>query len=98
MIWQIALDIIQDVRGSIAMYMFIIEESVQTVGMACYLSWKQGEKEKARDLASWAIANVIEPALDFVHTYGSPAYPLNISYDVFFTSSLKTFQNYLELP
>jgi len=96
-VWTIALDVIQDVRGSIAMYLFIIEESIQTVGMACYLLTKANRKEDARDIARWAIDNIIDPALQFNETYGGVAYPLNMSYDVFYKSAKKNFETYLTL-
>ena len=95
--WKIALDIIEDVRGSIAMYMFIIEEAVQTAGMAAYLYQKAEQTQKAKETAKWVLDNLIYPALDFVETYGYLAYPLNLSYEAFFRAAEKTMQMYLEL-
>lgn len=95
--WKIALDIIEDVRGSIAMYMFIIEEAVQTAGMAAYLYNKAEQKQKAKETAQWILDNLIYPAQDFTETYGYLAYPLNMAYDAFFKAAEQTMQMYLEL-
>ena len=95
--WNIALDIVEDVRGSIAMYLFIIEEAIQTVGMACYLLYRQKKYDELKDTARWIIDNLIDPALEFVKTYGYAAYPLNIAYEVFYKSARKTVETYLSL-
>jgi len=95
--WQIALDVVQDVRGSIAMYLFIIEEALQTLGMACYLYQKANMKESVRNLAKWAIDNVVDPAIEFNNTYGAAAYPLNMAYDTFYHSSRISFQTYIHI-
>ena len=97
MAWSIALDVIQDVRGSIAMYLFIIEEAIQTVGMACYLNYKANRLEAVRDLAKWILDNIINPAIDFNNTYGSVAYPLNLAYNVFYHAAKRNMETYLEL-
>lgn len=95
--WTIAIDIIQDVRGSLAMYLFIIEESIQAVGMACYMLYKKKKYEDMRNLARYAIDNIIEPAIEFNNTYGGATYPLNMAYDVFYNSAKKSMETYLEI-
>jgi len=95
--WTIALDVIEDVRGSVAMYLFIIEESIQTLGMACYLLAKQERWNDLLDLANWIIANVINPAIDFNNTYGMVAYPLNMAYDTFYKASKTNMENYIKI-
>jgi len=95
--WTIAMDLIEDVRGSIAMYMFIIEESIQAVGMACYLNYRAGKKDKAKEIAKWCLDELVTPAIDFARTWGYPAYPLNISYEMFYLAAEKTMRSYLEL-
>lgn len=97
MSWQLALDVIQDVRGSVAMYLFIIEEAIQTVMMAVYIANKAGQYEKMIELATYVKNEVIEPAILFNNTYGAVAYPLNMSYDVFYKSAKRTTETYLEL-
>jgi len=96
-VWTLALDVIEDVRGSIAMYLFIIEEAIQTLGMACYMSYKAKNMALARELAQYGIDNVINPAIEFNNAYGFIAYPLNMAYDVFYKNAKKTFETYLTL-
>lgn len=94
-IWKIGLDLIQDVRGSIAMYMFIIEEAIQTVGMSCYLLYKDEQYQECLNLAHWILNNIVEPALGFADTYGHVAYPLEASYKVFYQSAKKNMLTYI---
>ena len=94
--WTVALDLIQDVRGSIAMYLFIIEESIQTVGMACYMLYKDQKYQEVMDLATWIISDIIDPAIEFNNTYGTVAYPLNMAYGVFYESAKRNMNTYLE--
>jgi len=96
-VWTIAIDIIQDVRGSIAMYMFIIEEAIQTIGMACYLLYKHKKYSDLKEVAKWALDNLVNPAIDFAETYGHVAYPLEMAYKAFYQASKKNFENYLRL-
>jgi hypothetical protein len=94
---KIALDIIEDVRGSVAMFMFIIEEAIQTIGMACYLAMKKQQYDKVIEYANFAINELINPAIDFANSYGNFAYPLHFAYLAFYESAKKTFQNYIDL-
>lgn len=96
MSWKIALDVIEEVRGSIAMYLFIIEEAIQTAGMACYLLQKAQDYEALMSTASWILNNLINPAIDFVNTYGAPAYPLNQAYYTFYNSAKLTMETYIK--
>jgi len=95
--WIIAIDIIQDVRGSVGMYLFIIEESIQTIGMSCYIAKNAGKIDRAKELAQYAINNLIDPALQFVEDYGDLAYPLNLAYKEFYSAAKETMNTYLEL-
>jgi len=94
-IWKIALDLVQDVRGTLGMYLFIIEEAIQTVGMACYLNWKEGNYSKVIEVANYVLDEIINPAIDFCATYGSATYPLNIAYDVFYKAAKTSMENYI---
>ena len=96
-IWKVALDLVQDVRGTLGMYLFIIEESIQTVGMACWTLYKANRISEVRELAQWIIDEIIEPAIVFNETYGKVAYPLNEAYGVFYESSRKNMETYLKL-
>jgi len=93
--WTIVLDVIQDVRSSIAMFMFIIEEAIQTAGMACYILYKQQNWEELKNAAQQVIDNLITPGLDFVNTYGAAAIPLNMAYSAFYDQAKTTFQTYI---
>jgi len=97
MTWQIVLDVIQDVRGSVGMYLFIIEEAIQTLGMAMYLLYKAQKYDDVRTLGEWILNEVINPAIDFNNTYGVVAYPLNQCYDVFYKAAKKNIQTYLDV-
>lgn len=99
MVWwiTIAWDIVEDVRGSCAMFMFIIEEAVQTIGMACYLAQKKKQWNVLREYADFALYELIEPALQFVDQYGNLAYPLNGAYKAFFEAAKKTFLQYKQM-
>ena len=95
--WELVIDIIQDVRGSVAMYMFIIEEAIQTIGMACYQAKQAKDYDLMRELARYAIDNLVNPAIEFVDIYGVLAYPLNMAYKEFYLAAKKTFETYLTL-
>ena len=93
----IAIDLIEEVRGSIAMFMFIIEEAIQTIGMACYLAYKKQQWDKVIEYATYAINELIDPAIEFADTYGNFAYPLHFAYKAFYETSKKTMENYITL-
>lgn len=87
-----------NVRETVAFYMFIIEESIQAVGMACYLYKKYGLNNKAKETAQWCINELIDPLLDFSSSIGVLAYPLNLAYSAFAEATRKVMEMYLELP
>lgn len=94
---SIAIDLIEDVRGSIGMFMFIIEEAIQAISMACYLAYKKQQYDKVIEYANFAINELIDPAINFANSYGNLAYPLQYAYLAFYESSKKTLQNYIDL-
>lgn len=94
-VWTIALDVVKDVRSSIAMFLFIIEESMQSIGMANWIAFKDEDFETVLNNVAWSRENLLEPALDFVKNFGAPAFPLNIAYETFyktFDENLKVFE------
>ncbi|MBT0160791.1 hypothetical protein G4O51_12495 [Candidatus Bathyarchaeota archaeon A05DMB-2] len=95
--WTLVLDTIQDTRGSVGMFMFILEESCQTMGMACYLLQKTGKWAELKSMAEYMLTELIEPALEFVSIYGHIAYPWNLAYQTFFESAKKTAQTYIQI-
>jgi len=96
-VWTIALDVVQDVRGSIAMYLFILEEAIQTVGMSVYLMHKANMDEEVRSQAKWILDEIINPAIEFNNTYGMLAYPLNQAYSTFYESAKRNMETYLKV-
>ncbi len=96
-IWQIALDIIEDVRGTMTFYFFIIEEAIQSASFACYLLNKAGMKEDVRNMANWCLDNLINPAIDTNAWIGTMIYPMNMAYDLFFKSAKKLMETYLKV-
>lgn len=95
--WKIALDVIKDVRGTLIFYGWVICESLGSVGMACYMLHKAGRKDEAKALASWAINNLANPAIDFASSYGYAMYPMNIAYKLYYDSAKKLLETYLKL-
>jgi len=93
--WTIALDVVQDVRSSVAMFMFIIEEAIQTAGMACYVLYKNQKWEALKSAAQQTIDNLILPGIDFVNNYGAAAIPLNTAYSAFYNQAKTTFETYI---
>ncbi len=93
--WEFALDTVSDVRSFVAMFMFINEEAVQTVGMACYMLQKTEQWAGVIETAQYALDNLINPAIDFCATYGYVAVPLNMAYDAFFKAAQKSMQTYI---
>lgn len=87
-----------NVREAVAFYMFIIEESIQAVGMACYLYTKYGLNNKAKETAKWCINELIDPLLEFANSFGVLAYPMNLAYSAFAEATRKVMEMYLELP
>ena len=93
-----AFDVFMNIRETIAFYMFIVEESIQAVGMACYLSAKYQDYSRAKELATWAIDELINPLYDFANSpAGVLAYPMNEAYKAFAEATKKTMETYLTL-
>lgn len=85
------------VHGTVGMFMFILEELTQALAMACY-NYKQVQNwNKVIEVANYAIYEVINPAIEWINTYGHLAYPLNDAYREFFTGARKTFESYITL-
>jgi len=95
--WEIILDIIEDVRGTMIFYFFIIEEAIQSVSFACYLLHKAEMYEDCRNMARWCLDNLINPAIDTVAWLGTLIYPMNMSYDLFYKSAKKLMETYLKV-
>jgi len=99
--WKIgkeAFDVFVNVRETIAFYMFIIEESIQAMGMACYLLKKFGLDQDAKEYASWTKSNLIQGLKEFAQGVGVIAYPMNEAYKLFAESTEKVMDAYLKTP
>jgi len=97
--WKIgkeAFDVFVNVRETIAFYMFIIEESIQAMGMACYLLKKYGLDQDAKEYASWTKSNLIQGLKEFAQGVGVIAYPMNEAYKLFAESTEKVMDAYLK--
>ena len=95
--FTIALGKIEWVHGTVGMFMFILQESVQTLGMACFIAIRNDRLDLAKELASYTINEIIDPAIDFCNAFGWAAYPLQIAYREFFKAARKNFETYLTL-
>ncbi|MEM5854475.1 MAG: hypothetical protein QW228_08980 [Candidatus Aenigmatarchaeota archaeon] len=99
--WKVgkeAFDVFINVRETIAFYMFIIEESIQAMGMACYLLKKYGLNKECKEYADFTLSNLINPLEEFASGVGTWAYPMNEAYKAFATASRKVMEAYKQLP
>lgn len=95
--FTIVLGKIEWVHGTVGMFMFILQESAQTLGMACFISIRNDRLDLAKELASYAITEICDPAIDFCNNFGWAAYPLHMAYREFFKAARKNFETYLTL-
>ena len=95
--FKIVLGKIEWVHGTVGMFMFILQEATQTLGMACFMAKRHDQPAIARDLAAYAITEICDPAIDFCNDFGWAAYPLQIAYREFFKAARKNFETYLTL-
>jgi len=84
------------VHGTVGMFMFIHEELVQALAMACYNYKKLKKWQKMRETAEYAINEICDPMIEWIDTYGYLAYPLNYCYHEFFSGMKKTFESYID--
>ncbi len=99
--WKIgkkAFDVFINIRETIAFYMFIIEEAIQTAGMAAYMLKKAEKIDEAKAQAQWTIDNLINPLIEFADSPAAAmAYPMNLAYKAFAQAAKKTMEAYLSL-
>jgi len=85
--WKIGeevFDVFMDVRGAVAMFMFIIEEAIQTAGMASWIFYKEGMIDEMKENELWIKDNLAIPLKEFAESpSGYIAYPLNEAYKQF---------------
>lgn len=85
------------VHGTIGMFMFIHEELVQALSMACYNYAKAKQWNKVIETANYAINEICDPMIEWTNTYGNLAYPLQYCYYEFFSGAKKVFESYIQL-
>ena len=96
-VWTVALDLLEDARGTLTFYGFIIEEAIQSAGFACWILRGAGKHEDAADKAQWCIAELINPAIQFFNTWGHITFPMNQAYLAFFEASKRTMETYIQV-
>lgn len=87
----------EKVNSVVAFYMFIVEESIQTVSLAIYLSNKAGNTEKMKELAQWNKTELIDPLADFSNGAGYLGFPMNLAFAKFAEASDKAMDYYLSI-
>lgn len=103
-----AFNAFEKVNSVVAFYMFIIEEAIQTVSMAVYLSYKGYTtaaneeqatefKEKMQELAQWNKTELIQPLKDFSDGTGILGFPMNLAFKKFAEASEKAMDYYLSI-
>lgn len=95
--FTVVLGKIEWLHGTIGMFMFILQESAQTLGMAAFIAIRNDRLDLAKKLATHAITEICDPAIDFTNDFGWAAYPLHMAYREFFLAAKRNFQTYLEM-
>ena len=95
--FTIALEGIEWVHGTVGLFMFILQEATQSLGMSCFLASRHNHLDIAKRNAEYGIREICDPAIDFCDTFGVAAYPLHMAYREFFLASRKNFETYLSL-
>jgi len=94
----IAWDIVEDIRGTVAMCMFIMEEATQTAMMGEWIAIKSELWHEAIDLNLWISQYLAQEGLDLSSgAFANAAYPMNKAYQMFFSATLKTLEIYTAL-
>ena len=85
-----AFEVFEDVRSAISMYMFIIEEAIQTANMANWILWKVGAYDEVKYMINWIRDNLANPLLDFSKgEVAMLAYPMNLAYEAFAKATIQ---------
>jgi len=92
---DIVWDVVEDIRGTIAMMMFILEESIQTAMMAQYLAFKENMLDDAWDINIYIMQNLQNPLKELASSgWAKAAYPLNQAYESFADSTWEALSIY----
>lgn len=96
-IWTVAIDVLEDARGTLTFYGFIIEEAIQSAGFACWILRSANKDKEAAEKAQWCINELILPAIDFFNRWGHITFPMNQAYLAFYEASKKTMETYIQV-
>ena len=104
MVWWIvagliAWELVEDVRGTSMMMMFILEEAIQTAMMGMYLASKEKMVNQMEDLDRFVRYYLSDSLLDLSRhgVVGRAAYPLGIAYEAFALATNRALDNYRNL-
>ncbi|MEM2073720.1 MAG: hypothetical protein QXO33_04140 [Nitrososphaeria archaeon] len=93
-----AFEVFMDIRGACGMFMFILEEAIQTAGMGSWILYKEGKKQEAKENEQWIVNVLAQPLKDFANgPAGYLAYPLNIAYSLFADATIKKKEAFMKL-
>lgn len=95
--WTVAVDLLKEAYGTLQMFVFILEESQQSMGMAIYLSYQAGDYAECKELAQYALSEIINPALEWIDRYGYVIIPNDMAYREFFLASKKSMERFISL-
>jgi len=88
-----AFEVFEDIRGAVGMYMFIIEESIQTANMGNWILFKAELYNEMKENIEWIRSELANPLKDFCENpVANVAYPLNLSYAMFAEATLKSLE------
>jgi len=94
----IAWDIVQDVRGTVAMCMFIMEEATQTAMMGEWIAIKEQLWHEAIDLNLWISQYLAGELLALSDSWAAnAAFPMNKAYSMFASATFKTLEIYTKV-
>jgi hypothetical protein len=94
----IGWDIVEDVRGTVAMLMFIMEEASQTAMMGEWIAVKEDLRSEAMNLNLWIRQYLTGQLYALADSNWSlAAYPLNNAYGLFALACNKTLDIYTEV-
>lgn len=92
-----AFNAFEKINSVVSFYMFIIEESIQTISLAIYMSNKAGNTQKMKELAQWNLNELVNPLKQFCDGAGYLGFPMNLAFKKFAEATEKAMQYYLSL-
>jgi len=88
-----AFEVFEDIRSAVSMYMFILEEAIQTLNMANWILYKAQLYDDMKININYVRNNLAQPLKDFSSgPVGYIAYPMNLSYEAFADATLKSLE------